>query len=225
MGGSAGHAGFRVAPGAPGRAPGRTPGRPTHLRVLQHLLHPPVAVGEAAPHPERRREENHGCPAGGPARKTPAPAPRRAAPRRPRASGSAARRELPGAPRMLPGSIAVPLSCACSGARAASWGWGEAGGVDSGAGGGGGAARCCASAARGGPPACPAEVAGPVAGPEAGPQAGISRAAPRPRVVFGSGRRAPRRGGSTEATPTEATPTGTGWSGWVGGWVAGFPFE
>lgn len=50
------------------RAPGReeTRGdagraRPTHPRMLQHLLDPPVAVSKAAPQPELRGEEDHGA--------------------------------------------------------------------------------------------------------------------------------------------------------------------
>lgn len=35
--------------------------RPTHPRMLQHLLDPPVAVSEAAPQPELRGEEDHGA--------------------------------------------------------------------------------------------------------------------------------------------------------------------
>lgn len=48
--GPGGHAGVGA-----GRA------RPTHPRVLQHLLDPPVAVREAAPQPELRGEEDHGA--------------------------------------------------------------------------------------------------------------------------------------------------------------------
>lgn len=54
----------RVVGGArrlPGRAAGGA-GAGTHPRVLQHLLDPPVAVGDAAPQPELRREEDHGAP-------------------------------------------------------------------------------------------------------------------------------------------------------------------
>lgn len=42
----------------PGR-PGERSARHTHPRVLQHLLNPPVAVGDAVPQPERRTEEDH----------------------------------------------------------------------------------------------------------------------------------------------------------------------
>lgn len=56
-------------------------GRPTHPRVLQHLLHPPVAVGDAVPQQELRGEEDHCA-------RRPAPALNRA-----RAAGA---RALPG---------------------------------------------------------------------------------------------------------------------------------
>lgn len=45
--------------GAPARGP-RRPGGRAYPRVLQHLLDAKVAVGDAVPQPESRREENHG---------------------------------------------------------------------------------------------------------------------------------------------------------------------
>lgn len=103
VGWSAGPAGSRGrgAQGCAGRA------RPTHPRVLQHLLDPPVAVGDAVPQPELRGEEDHGAPGRPPGSVPPAP-------RGPNTSGSPSRRGLPGRRACALGPAVAPLSCACS---------------------------------------------------------------------------------------------------------------